>query len=531
MCDHLYKPPPGCMKNSMKNPMKKMPKNELLMARRFVSLPLMASALLGTSILSTVITPISAHAQDAWSQTVQGSSNRPALIITNTPTPFPAGQVQAPIVSQPPQAAAPALAPTGPVSGSWANPVNIASPNPPIANTVAPAATQARPPLPAGAVTGAGGFDRLQPASRNPVAALSNRSSSIYSRPFRADEITSQDLTGNYYDPTQTLVTKKIGELGADIMTLQQQVDGLSEKLLGIEKLNQTMAAEYNASVATIATQLHTGTTPGNPRLIGRLITAQNNLERLALNVADLNSLAVEIANAASMATFLLEAARATYALSGAVEEDHVELAQIEDQAAGIIVTIDRLLKTVNDDITRMAAYLSAERNNLRTLSLAVSNGDLYGKSLYSRSFVNPGLSSFGSANAQSAGGPAADVAGGEILPSPLGEGFDVAPPALERRPLVKIRFEEPDVKFEQPVYMAVSEAVDRFPEARFEVVAVHPSDGNSARIAIESTRSRRNAERVLRTLTQMGLPLERVDLSYLPSNEVDTNEVHIFIQ
>lgn len=483
-------------------------------------------------MLSAAITPIAAQAQDAWSQTVQGSSNRPALIITNTPTPFPGGQRQAPIVSQPSPAAAPARAPLNAPSNSWTNPTNIASPNPPIANTVAPNAPRARPPLPAGAAAIPSGFDRLQPSSRNPVAALSNRSSSIYSRPFRADEITSHDLTGNYYDPTQTLVTKKIGELGADIMTLQQQVNGLSEKLLGIEKVNQTMAAEYNASVATIATQLHTGTTPGNPRLIGRLITAQNNLERLALNVADLNSLAVEIANAASMATFLLEATRATYALSGAVEEDHVELAQIEDQASGIIVTIDRLLKTVNDDITRMAAYLSAERNNLRTLSLAVSNGDLYGKSLYSRSFVNPGLSSFANAGGQGAAGPAAAVAGGEILPSPLGEGFDTgAPPALERRPLVKIRFEEPDVKFEQPVYMAVSEAVDRFPEARFEVVAVHPSDGNSARIAIESTRSRRNAERVLRTLTQMGLPLERVDLSYLPSSDVDTNEVHIFIQ
>ncbi|MEZ5919436.1 MAG: hypothetical protein R3D66_05910 [Alphaproteobacteria bacterium] len=46
---------------------------------------------------------------------------------------------------------------------------------------------------------------------------------------------------------------------------------------------------------------------------------------------------------------------------------------------------------------------------------------------------------------------------------------------------------------------------MDRYPDARFDLVAVTPTGGNAAEVTNESTRARRNAERVLRTLTQMG--------------------------
>jgi hypothetical protein len=79
---------------------------------------------------------------------------------------------------------------------------------------------------------------------------------------------------------------------------------------------------------------------------------------------------------------------------------------------------------------------------------------------------------------------------------------------------------------------MAVNEAMQRYPSARFELVAVYPTGStNAAESSIESTRARRNAEKVLRTLTQMGLTMDRVDLSYLPSKEVQTSEVHLYVR
>jgi hypothetical protein len=98
-------------------------------------------------------------------------------------------------------------------------------------------------------------------------------------------------------------------------------------------------------------------------------------------------------------------------------------------------------------------------------------------------------------------------------------------------RPLAKIKFDKANIDYEQPIYMAVQEALQRYPNARFELIAVHPTSGNPAQAAIESTRARRNAERVLRTLTQMGVSLDQVDLSNSASPEAQTSEVHLYVR
>lgn len=348
-------------------------------------------------------------------------------------------------------------------------------------------------------------------------ADLQNR---LYSRPSRAPEIpTDRVLGSDYYDGGETIVGRKVDDLRNELFTLQGTIADLSEKLAAMENAGQGQAAEYYANVATISTQLQSGTTPGNPRLLKRLSVARNSLEQLATNVAGFNDLAIAVSNAASMAGFLLESVRATYSLSGAVEEDHARLAQIEDSINNNIVVIERMQNSVNDDITRTVSYLGTERSNLRTLSLAITTGDLMGKSLSNRPF--------------SAAQPASFTADGSFAPvDSSGSGAAMgAVPAPAPRPLVKIRFDKPNVSYEQPVYTAVNEAMQRYPNARFELVAVHPTGVNSAEGAIESTRARRNAEKVLRTLTQMGVGMDRIDLSYMPSSEAVTSEVHLYVR
>lgn len=363
----------------------------------------------------------------------------------------------------------------------------------------------------------------------------------LYRRPARAPEIDPAQIAGDGYfnDGEVTVVGRKIGDLRNELFSLQGSVADLSEKLASIENAGQMEAATYYASVATISTQLQSGTTPGNPRLVRKMEIARGNLEKLSSNIATLNNLAMEISGAASVSSFLLESVRATYGLAGAVEEDHVQLAQLEDSINNTVVVVERLLNNVNDDITRTAAYVGSERDNLRTLSLAISTGDLFGKSLANRPFSSASPATFTPS--------AASVADSTVVreqletrhamqqPRMMGMGSQLAPAApasaSSPRPLVKIRFDRSDVSYEQPVYMAVNEALSRYPNARLELVAVHPAAGNSAQVAIESTRARRNAEKVLRTLTEMGLSLDRVDLSYAPSREASTNEVHIYIR
>ena len=127
---------------------------------------------------------------------------------------------------------------------------------------------------------------------------------------------------------------------------------------------------------------------------------------------------------------------------------------------------------------------------------------------------------------------PPVPVQGQTILSAPATP-MPEAPAAgpVTAKPLVKIRFTRQDVAFEQPVYMAVNEALARYPNARFEIVAVYPQSSNAAAAAIEGTRARRNAERVSRSIAQMGLPGDRMDLTQTPSASATTNEVHIYVR
>lgn len=343
----------------------------------------------------------------------------------------------------------------------------------------------------------------------------------VYSTPTRAPQISPSDVTGNYYnDQSQTVVGRKVDSLRTELFALQGDIGKLSERLVALQVGGQEKAATYYASVATISTQLQSGTTPGNPRLVSKLSTARTNLELLSENIAALNDLAVAISSSASTASFLLESTRATYGLSGAIEEDHVRLAQLEDAINNTVVIVERLLNNVNDDITRTTAYLATERDNLRTLSLAINTGDMFGRSLSNRPFSAAPQATFTPA---AASGYANTFTGAPAQAQPAVPGGP--------RPLVKIRFDRPDVSYQQPVYLAVNEALKRYPNAQFELVAVHPSVGNAAETAIESTRARRNAEKVLRSLNEMGLGLERVDLSYTPSETATTNEVHLYVR
>jgi hypothetical protein len=324
----------------------------------------------------------------------------------------------------------------------------------------------------------------------------------IYSKPVRTREIDSGEVMvplGS--DSSETLVTRKVHELNAQLGDMQGKVGALLSTLTTLQQDNQSKAAEYYAAVATVNTQLQAGTTPGNPRLLKKLETAEVNLDNLASSVAQFNQVALDTAHISSEASFLLDETRSAYNLSGAVEEDHVLLAQTEDAINNTLIVLERIQNNVSDDITRTSTYLSSERDNLRTLSLAVTNGDLYGKSLAKRPSA----------------GDMSGMAAPAVLSGP--------------RALVKIRFDRPNVNYEQPVYLAVNEALQRYPNARFDLVAVHPTQGNAAEVAIESTKARRNAERVLRTLTEMGLPLERIDLSTSESGDAKTNEVHLFIR
>lgn len=308
----------------------------------------------------------------------------------------------------------------------------------------------------------------------------------------------------------ETLVTRKVAELSRDQVQVTRNTGNYLDRLRSLQSKCDTAAAKYYELVAAINTELQSGTTPGNPILVERWNVAQERLETLASTAAFLNGLATDLTDEATKASFLQENIRAAYGLSGAVKEDHKKLHALEDDVNQNIVAINRLLTQVNDEINRRAAYLRSERLNMNTLSLAIANGELYGQNLANSLFKK------------------AAEDGQEVF---SGGGMPPGAVAENRRPLVIIRFDRPNVSYEQALYSAVGQALEKYPSAKFDLVAVGPADGNPAELAMAGTEARKNGEAVLRSLTQMGLPLERVNLNTAASRDVRNSEVHIYIQ
>ncbi|MCZ6453653.1 MAG: hypothetical protein O6909_05365 [Alphaproteobacteria bacterium] len=289
-----------------------------------------------------------------------------------------------------------------------------------------------------------------------------------------------------------------------DLIEMQRSVGTDNVDLQGLRQGSIGNANQYQQLVAGIQAKLQVGTTPGNPNLVRAWNGAQVTLDQISNNIGQMNNLANKVANDSSLASFILESVQATFGLSGAVDADHAQLTILEDDTNRTVVLIDRLLNELNEDISRQTNYVGRERANLTVLSLAVKNGELFGTSLANRAFA-------------SAGGVASQ-------PARVGN-------LANRRPLVVIRFDREDVPYEEPLFTAVSEALNRRPSAVFDLVSVVPQQGTPAQVALNANTARRNAERVLRNLTAMGLPTDRISLSATSSSETTSSEVHVYVR
>lgn len=312
---------------------------------------------------------------------------------------------------------------------------------------------------------------------------------------------------------TGTDVGRKIQTMREDLSRLQNSITQYNNQLQSIRNDTLNNSQRYHGTVAAINSRLQVGTTPGNPILTQQWNTSQLQLDTLSADVARMNTLANRVAADSTTAAYLLETTRATYGLSGAVEEDHRQLSVLEDDVNRTVVLVDRLLNELNDDVTRQTNYMINERRNLTTLSLAIKNGEMLGSNLANRAFessVPLGSSPSSSRNIPQAATPT-DLAA--------------------RRPLVVIRFDRADVEYQQALYSAVNRALERRPQAVFDLVAVAPSRGSAAQAAASTTVARRNAENVLRSLSNMGLPASRVSMSAMSSSDAQTSEVHLYVR
>jgi len=309
---------------------------------------------------------------------------------------------------------------------------------------------------------------------------------------------------------TGTFVGQKVSVLRSELGALQERLKLRNQQLQQIRTTITGHSQAYHGTIAAVNARLQVGTTPGNPILINQWNQGQLQLERIGADISSMNSLANAVASDSSMSAYLLESTKAAYGLSGAIEEDHRQLAILEDETNRTVVLVDRLLNELSEDISRQTAYVGNERANLTTLSHSIKNGELLGASLANRAYLS-----------------SAPIANASPFTGSSTQNFA----AGNRQPLVVIRFDRADVPYEQALYTAVNRALQSRPQSVFDVVAIAPMQGGAADVALSQSKATRNAQKVMRSLTDMGLPAARINLSAAASGQAVTNEVHIYVR
>lgn len=305
---------------------------------------------------------------------------------------------------------------------------------------------------------------------------------------------------------TGTFVGQKVISFRNELTQLQNAIRTNNSELQKIRSSVISNASQYHKTLGAIEAKLQVGTTPGNPQMYAMLQSAQNNVQLMNVNSNALQQLSARVTSDASVVNNLSDSIRATFAISGAVDEDHRQLRILQNETNQTAILINSLLNEVNSDVSRQIQYNETANSNIVQLDSAIKRGS------YGVNNVPLGASL-----------PMINVSS----PAKSAPMKYAATDAVAGKPLFVAKFNKSKVNYKDGLRRAVNAAKSKKPNVVFEVVAVTPvSGGSSAR-----TNAQNNATTIFQEIINMGVSTERVSLSSRSSTEASSPEVQVFVR
>ena len=310
--------------------------------------------------------------------------------------------------------------------------------------------------------------------------------------------------------PSGTFVGQKIGPLNEDLSAVDEAFVVHRDNYEEVKSRVYGASTEFYGTVAAINTKLQLGTTPGNPTLVRQYDQAQTELDKIEEYMREINLLNQKVNADAGVVALLKSTLNKVLRLAGAIDQDHRQLEVLEDDTEKLEIDIARLINEITEEISRQAGFAKIENQNMLVMAVAIRNGEAMGTGILNRSFLAAqALADIGTPDQQ----------------------LDVPKIKISGLPLVVIRFDDPDIDYEKTLFDAIGTTVDKKPGANFGLVAVAPIGKNEGETRINSSKVKKYAERVLRSLVSFGLPSKKVALSAKTSGDVVVPEVHIYVQ
>ncbi len=304
--------------------------------------------------------------------------------------------------------------------------------------------------------------------------------------------------------PTGTFVGGKINQFRNDLSSIQNAISSHNNDFLRFKDLVDEQTSVYQGLSSAIRSRLQIGTTPGNPILVGQWNDAQRALEDIQNNVNNLQIVNNRVTADAALITHLKNAIDSSFFISGAIDEDHNQLKVLNDDVQRTAVLYERLMNELENKITREIRILNDEREYMKELAEDVEVGKFGG------SIASPPTGNQTSSQQSSKAGVS------ELKAAPLN--YDNA--------ILVIKFDDSNFDYSEPLFEAISSALEQRPSAGFEVVAVSPTGGASY-----AEKARDRAAEVFGKIVEMGVPSERLSLTSSNSTTSQAEEVHIYLK
>ena len=310
--------------------------------------------------------------------------------------------------------------------------------------------------------------------------------------------------------PSGTFVGQKINPLREDFLAVAEAFNIHRDSYEEVKSRVYGASTEFYGTIAAVNTKLQLGTTPGNPVLVRKYDQAQSELDNIEEYMREINLLNQKVNADAGVVALLKSTLNKTLRLAGAIDQDHRQLELLEDDTEKLEIDIARLINEITEEISRQAGFAKIENQNMLVMAVAIRNGEAMGTGILNRSFL------------------AAQALAEAGAPD---EQLEVPRVNITGLPLVVIRFDDPDIDYEKTLFDAIGTTIDKKAGANFGLVAVSPIGKNEGETRINSSKVKKYAERVLRSLVSFGLPSKRVALSAKTSGDVVVPEVHIYVQ
>ena len=299
--------------------------------------------------------------------------------------------------------------------------------------------------------------------------------------------------------PTGTFVGGKINQFRSDLASIQTAISAHNNDYLRFKDLVDEQTTVYQGLSSAIRSRLQIGTTPGNPILVGQWNDAQRALEDIQNNVNNLQIVNNRVTADFALISHLKKAIGSSFFIAGAIDEDHNQLKVLRDDVERTKVLYDRLMDELENRISREIGILNDERQYMKNLAVDVEIGK-FGNSVSSPP-ANGSVSTGSSSITKFA---------------PIN--YDNA--------LVVLKFDDSNLDYSAGLFETISSSLEQKPSARFEIVAVSPTG-----VASFASKARDRAALVLRQITEMGVPSERLSLTSSNSSTAKAEEVHVYIR